>query len=185
MTDSTRGRVGGERPDVVDRLAPAVYDELRRRARVYMRKESGYQTLDPTALVHEAYLRLARRSEIDWHGETHFLAIAATEMRRVLVERARAANAKKRGGRPTRITLADDAIAERDRPTEILALDDALGRLCAESPRQARVAEMRLFAEMRSHEIAAALGVSERTVKNDWRMARAWLARVLRCGKMP
>ena len=183
MTDPAR--IGETRSSAVDRLLPAVYDELRRLARSYLREEGGYQTLEPTALVHEAYLRLAKRTGIDWRGKTHFLAIAASEMRRVLVERARSANASKRGARPPRITLTDELLVERDHPMEILALDEALRGLSDKSPRQARVAEMRLFAEMRSHEIGATLGVSERTVKDDWRMARAWLARVLRGGEMP
>ena len=167
----------------VDSLLPVVYDELRRLAKSYLHDEGGYQTLEPTALVHEAYVRLAKRTGLVWRGRTHFLAIAASEMRRVLVERARAKNAAKRGARPPRITLSEDLVAGRDRPLEILALDEALRRLGDASPRQARVAEMRLFAEMRSQEIGETLGVSERTVKDDWRMARAWLARTLRNGE--
>jgi len=167
----------------VDDLLPVVYDELRRLAKAYLKDEGGYQTLEPTALVHEAYVRLSKRTGIAWRGKTHFLAIAASEMRRVLVERARAKNTIKRGARPPRITLSDELIAGRDRPLEILALDEALRHLSERSPRQARVAEMRLFAEMRAIEIGESLGVSERTVKDDWRMARAWLARSLRQGE--
>jgi RNA polymerase sigma factor (TIGR02999 family) len=164
----------------VDRLLMAVYDELRRLARFYLKREGGYQTLGPTALVHEAYVRLARRTTIRWRGRTHFLAVAAGEMRRVLVERARTADAQKRGGRPVRVALADDLSVVGTGPTDLLALDEALTLLSAVSARQTRVAEMRMFAELPVREISAALGVSERTVKDDWRMARAWIARALR-----
>ena len=178
MPDTERSRA------VVDRLLVQCYEELRRRARAYLRAEGGYQTLDPTALVHEAYARLARRAGIDWQGRTHFLAIAASEMRRVLVERARAASARKRGARPDRVTLGEAALAAEDRTVDVLALDQALSSLAERSARQARVAEMRLFAGMAAQEIGDALQVSERTVKGDWRMGRAWLARALR-GEVP
>lgn len=170
-SDSSRG---------AERHLLAVYDELRRLARSYLRREGGYQTLGPTALVHEAYVRLARRATIRWRGRTHFLAVAASEMRRVLVERARAADARKRGARPVRVSLADHLVVGGHDATDLLALDEALTLLAAASPRQARIAEMRLFADLPVSEISAQLRVSERTVKNDWRMARAWIARVLR-----
>lgn len=175
----------GSGPNGVDRLLLQVYEELRRRARSYLRAEGGYQTLDPTALVHEAYARLARRTEIAWQGRTHFLAVAAGEMRRILVERARAAAAHKRGGRPHRVTLGDAMAVSSERTVDILALDEALSALAARSARQARVAEMRLFAGMGAAEIGDVLQVSERTVKGDWRMGRAWLARALRSGGAP
>lgn len=162
----------------------AVYDELRRLARSYLRREGGYQTLGPTALVHEAYVRLARRATIRWRGRTHFLAVAASEMRRVLVERARAADARKRGARPVRVSLTDHLLVGGHNSTDLLALDEALTLLASASARQARVAEMRLFAGLPVSEISAQLRVSERTVKGDWRMARAWIARALRGEEM-
>lgn len=178
MEDTACGRAAA------DRLLLLTYEELRQRARAYLRAEGGYQTLDPTALVHEAYARLARRRGIDWKGRTHFLAIAATEMRRVLVERARAADARKRGGRSQRVTLEEATFSKEDRTIDVLALDEALSSLAERSSRQARVAEMRLFAGMAACEIGDVLQVSERTVKGDWRMGRAWLARALR-GESP
>jgi RNA polymerase sigma factor (TIGR02999 family) len=163
-------------------LLPLVYDALRAIACRYLEREGAYHTLQPTALVHEAYVRLASRDNIDWQGKTHFLAIAASEMRRILVDHARAAGAKKRGAEAQRIPLDEDLTAGRATSLELLALDEALTRLCAASPRQARVAEMRIFAGMRAAEIGQVLSISERTVKGDWRMARAWLARALRAG---
>jgi RNA polymerase sigma factor (TIGR02999 family) len=174
------GSAESNAPPGADRLLIVVYDELRRLARVYLKREGGYQTLGPTALVHEAYLRLARRTTIRWRGKTHFLAVAASEMRRVLVERARAADARKRGARPARVALVDDLLVVASGSTDLLALDEALRLLAVASARQARVAEMRLFADLPVREISAALCVSERTVKDDWRMARAWIARALR-----
>ena len=159
---------------------PLVYDSLRAIAARYLEREAPYHTLQPTALVHEAYLRLARRDGIDWQGKTHFLAIAAREMRRVLVDHARAAGAAKRGADAHRITLETALLRTKGASVEILSLDEALAHLLSISPRQARVAEMRIYAGMVAREIAAVLGVSERTVKDDWRMARAWLARELR-----
>jgi RNA polymerase sigma factor (TIGR02999 family) len=179
LTKITGGAESNASP-AADRLLIVVYEELRRLARFYLKREGGYQTLGPTALVHEAYVRLAGRTTIRWRGRTHFLAVAAGEMRRVLVERARAADALKRGARPVRVVLADDLLVGGTGSTDLLALDEALTSLAAASARQARVAEMRLFAELPVREISAALCVSERTVKDDWRMARAWIARALR-----
>ena len=160
-------------------LIPLVYDELRALARRYLAQERENLTLQPTALVHEAYLRLIGIDRISWQGKLHFFAMAATQMRRVLIEHARAASAKKRGGRPRRITLADDNALTQQRSLELLALDEALEKLKRRSPRQASVAEMRLFAGMTAAETARVIGVSERTVKQDWRVARAWLTREL------
>lgn len=163
-----------------DALVFLLYDELRRLARRYMRGERAGHTLQPTDLVHEAYLRLQRLEHISWHGENHFYAVAATQMRRVLVDHARAAASEKRGAGRQRITLHDDvALATSERSIELIALDEALSALEKVSPRQARVAELRLFSGMGLAEIADVLEVSERTVKNDWRVARAWLSRAL------
>jgi RNA polymerase sigma factor (TIGR02999 family) len=168
--------------DNLEHLATTLYDELRRIARRQLRREGAGHSLQPTALVHEAYLRLAAKDGITWCGRTHFLMAAAGEMRRVLVDHARARAAGKRGGRPRRVTLTSAALVAPDRAVEVLALDEALASLSARSPRQGRVAEMRLFSGMLVEEVAEALGVSERTVKDDWRVGRAWLARQLRDG---
>jgi RNA polymerase sigma factor (TIGR02999 family) len=161
-------------------LLPLVYNKLKALARAYMSRERGYQTLQPTALVHEAYLRLSKADRVAWAGKTHFFAVAATQMRRVLVERARAARAQKRGTGAVRITL-DEGMATSSQPgPEVLALDQALRKLARRSERQSRVAELRVFSGLLFQEIAPVLRVSERTVRDDWRMARAWLARELR-----
>jgi len=166
----------------LDLLTEVLYDELRRIARRQLRREGAGHSLQTTALVHEAYVRLAAKRDVAWCGRSHFLAAAAGEMRRILVDHARSRAASKRGGRPRRVSLAEARLVEPDHAIEVLALDEAMTGLAARSARQARVAEMRLFGGMLVEEVAGALGVSERTVKDDWRVARAWLARRLRNG---
>jgi RNA polymerase sigma factor (TIGR02999 family) len=161
-------------------ILPVVYAQLRRLAGHYLGANRAGASLTPTDLVHEAYLRLADADHIDWRGKTHFLAVAATQMRRLLVDRARRAAAAKRGGRPTRVTLRGHHGAASSRAVEVLALDRALVRLAERSVRQARGAELRLFAGTSTGETADILGVSERTVKQDWKLTRAWLAKELR-----
>lgn len=163
-----------------DELLPLVYDQLRNLARHYLDGEDSGPTLQPTALVHEAYLRLVKLDRMVWNDRTHFFAMAATEMRRVLVERARAAATCKRGLHSTHIALVDGTGIDGRQQLETLALDEALRRLEELSPRQARVAEMHVFAGMRMNEIGAVLSLSERTIKRDFSVARAWLARELR-----
>jgi RNA polymerase sigma factor (TIGR02999 family) len=169
----------------LESLATLAYDELRRMARRLLGRENPGHTLQPTALVHEVYLRLAGRPEIAWYGRAHFLAAASAEMRRILVDHARSHGARRRSGRPKRVTLDEGMLAVPDRTLEILSLNEALATLKSRSLRQSRVAEMRLFGGMHVTEVAAALQVSERTVKDDWRMARAWLTRALRYGGRP
>lgn len=156
-----------------------VYTDLRRLASKYMRDERKGHTLSPTALVHEAYLRMRGIAPREWRGRTHFFATAAIQMRRILVEYARGRSSRKRGGGGRRVPLHEGIAWTPERSTELLALDEALRTLEQEHERRGRVAEMRLFAGMKVKEIAAALDVSERTVKSDWSMARACLARVL------
>lgn len=165
-----------------EELLPLVYERLRRLAHRYMRRERSGHTLSPTAVVHEAYMRLVSADRIRWRGKDHFFAIAASEMRRVLVEYARTVGASKRGGDAMRVRLSDEIALVRDRSVDLLALDQALRRLARLSPRQARVVELHVFAGMPFHQIAAVLGVSERTASGDWRMGRTWLARQLRLG---
>jgi len=166
-------------PVAAAKLLPLVYRELRRLAASYLASEGRYHTLQPTALVHEAYLRMAKLDRATWRSKTHFFSVAATQMRRALVEHARAARTQKRGDGARRVTLEENMLAREDRTVEVLALDAALRRLARDSPRQARVAELRLFGGTAVRETAAILGVSERTVKGDWRVARAWIAREL------
>jgi RNA polymerase sigma factor (TIGR02999 family) len=163
-------------------LLPRVYDELRRLARHYLRRERADHTLQATDLVHEAYERLADRARVSWRGRAHFLAAAAQAMRRVLVDHARERGALKRGGGRQRVTLEGlgESPAGPDLDLEdLIALDRALQKLQALHEREARVLECRYFAGMTTREIATFLGVSERTVRDDWSHARVWLKREL------
>lgn len=160
-------------------LMPLVYDRLRKLAAGFMRGERPEHTLRPTDLVHEAYLRMVDIEAVNWKSRAQFFAVAATQMRRILVEHARKRNALKRGGGATRITLDEEMAPTLTRVVDLLELDDALNRLAEKSTRQKAVAEMRLFAGMTNEEVARALRISERTVKRDWRGARAWLSREL------
>jgi RNA polymerase sigma factor (TIGR02999 family) len=162
-------------------LMPLVYDELRRIAAGYVRRERPGQTLQATALVHEARVRLAAERPREFANRTHFLAIAALSMRQILVQRARARGAAKRGGAPQRVTLDDRNLAAADGPAsiDILALDQALTRLAALDPEQARIIELRYFGGLTLEETAEAAGVSLATVKRQFAMARAWLKRAL------
>lgn len=164
----------------LDRLLPMVYDELRRIAAQRMRGNRG-DTLQPTALVHEAFLRLAGQS-IDWQDRGHFFAVASRAMRRVAVDHWRAQGALKRGGEQPRIALEDGEGAAAVEPpsVDLMALDDALNRLEQLSPQQARVVELRYFAGLSLEEIAEALDRSRSSVFRDWRAARAWLYATLR-----
>ena len=160
-------------PKAADELMPLVYQELRRLAAHYMKRERCSHTLQAPALVHEAYMRLIDITRIDWQGKTHFFAMAATQMRRILVEHARAKGAKKRSGQL--VTLNEGEGAGLGISLDLLALDEALDRLSKKNPRCCKVAELRLFAGLSVEETAVALAVSERTVKSDWRLARARL----------
>jgi RNA polymerase sigma-70 factor, ECF subfamily len=164
----------------VSQIMPVVYDELRRLARHYLRRERPGQSLQATALVNEAYLRLKKDKQQPWQDRTHFFAIAANSMRQILVERARARNAAKRGGSQVRITL-DEAVAAGGPPSvDLLALDEALTRLSVMDPDHARIVELRFFAGLSIEESAAAMGISPATVKRGWNLARAWLKREMR-----
>jgi RNA polymerase sigma-70 factor (ECF subfamily) len=157
------------------KLLPLVYDELRRLAADYMKNERHDHTLQPTALVHEAYLRLVGSDQV-WKGRSHFLAAAAVSMRRVLVDHARGRSAAKRGDRDGRITLAPDIAPSTDRDLDVLELDDLLAELARKDARKAKVVELRFFAGMTNDQIAEVLGTARSTVAEDWTVARAWLA---------
>jgi RNA polymerase sigma factor (TIGR02999 family) len=144
-----------------------------------MSRERAGHTLQPTALVNEAYLRLAKESRMDWNGRAHFLAVASQLMRFILVDHARARDVDRRGGGQPRMTIDTLADVPDPRPASVLAIDTALSDLARQDPRKARVAELRLFAGLTAGESATVLGVSEVTVMRDWRMARAWLRREL------
>jgi RNA polymerase sigma factor (TIGR02999 family) len=164
----------------LNRLMPLVYEELRQLAGGYLVRERHDHTLQPTALVHEAFLRLVDHRSIQWQGRAHFLALAATLMRQLLIDHARKHRAEKRGGGGARVTLHEgDAVIEA-RSVELIALDEALSALAAVDPRQARVIELRFFGGLTIEEAAEVLAVSPATVKLDWSLARAWLVRELR-----
>ena len=177
----------------VAELMPLVYDELRRIAASYVRGERPGQTIQATALVNEAFLRLAGERARHFNGRTHFLAIAALSMRQILVQRARARNAIKRGGGPQRVTLDDANVADagnglsRPEPApddiDVLALDEALSRLAALDAELAKVVELRYFGGLTVEEVADVMATSPATVKRQWAMARAWLKRSLEGGK--
>lgn len=172
-------RARGGHEEALAELLPVVYQELRRVAASFLRRERPGQTLQPTGLVHEAYLRLLREQHVSWENRAHFCAIAANSMRQILVERARARNAAKRGGQWQRITL-DDAVAKTDTAgVDVEALDQALARLAALDPAQARLVELRYFGGLTIEETAGVLGVSPATVKRSWTVAKAWLRKEL------
>jgi RNA polymerase sigma factor (TIGR02999 family) len=163
---------------------PQVYDELRKLAGNYLRHERPGQTLQATALVHEAFLRLSKEKNQPWKNRTHFLAIAALSMRQILVQRARARHAEKRGGpNADRITLDESVMADRSPEAtggvDVLELDEALEKLAALDPQQAKIVELRYFGGLTVEEAAAALDISPATVKRHWTLARAWLKKEL------
>ena len=169
-------------PQGVSELMPLVYEELRRLAASYIRRERPGQTIQATALVHEAYVRLIGEKPQQFQNRNHFLAIAALSMRQILVQRARARNAAKRGGDPERITLDEHLLAApAGSEVDLVALDAALEKLAALDARQAKVVELRYFGGLSVEEAADVLDVSPATVKRDWTLARAWLKRELDC----
>jgi RNA polymerase sigma factor (TIGR02999 family) len=163
----------------MDRLLPLVYDELRRLAEGQLRRERVGHTLSPTALVHEAYLKLVQLDRIDWKGRAHFFGACAHSMRRILISYARMKKANKRGAGSEHVPIENVVLAAQERPAEVVALDEALTKLEQLSERQARIVECRFFAGMGVEETAAALDVSPATVKRDWTTARAFLNREL------
>jgi RNA polymerase sigma-70 factor, ECF subfamily len=168
---------GDER--AADELLPLIYQELHRLARSYMRRERAEHTLQPTALINEAYLRLAH-DDIDWQNREHFIGAAAQAMRRVLVDYARQHHAQMRGGGMKRVELQEGLAISPERMEEVVSLDEALSRLAEQNPRQARVVELRYFGGLSVEQIAAMLGIAERSVKRDWALARVWLFQELR-----
>jgi RNA polymerase sigma factor (TIGR02999 family) len=160
-------------------LAPVVYSELRGIAARYLRREPPGNTLQPTALVHEAFLKLAGQRRVDWQGRTHILAIGAQAMRRILVDHAKRKRRSKHGGGLRRIELDEAVALSPQRDEDLLAVDEALEKLACIDRRQAAIVEMRFFGGMTVEETAEALGVSKRTIESEWTMVRAWLRREL------
>src|SRR3954465_15658089 len=163
----------------LERLVPLVHQELRRLARRQMAGEQQGHTLQTTALVNEAYLRLVDLRRMRWQDRSHFLGMSARLMRRILVDHARVRLAQKRGGSQHKVSLDEAASVAADRPVDLIALDDALAALAVVDPRKGQVVEMRFFGGLNIEETAEALNVSSETVKRDWKVAKAWLLREL------
>jgi RNA polymerase sigma factor (TIGR02999 family) len=157
------------------KLIPVVYDELRRLAGSYMRRERVDHTLQATALVHEAYLKLVEQRSVDWQSRAHFFGVDAQLMRRILIDHARGHTRQKRGGEQKKVSLDEAFVFSERQADELLAVDDSLKRLEEIDPRQARVVELRFFGGLSVEEAAEVLGVSPKTVKRDWSVAKAWL----------
>lgn len=169
----------GGKKDALDELFPLVYGELRKLAASRMRSERGDHTLQPTALVHEAFMKLSEQSGVDWQNRSHFYGIASRLMRQILVDHARLHAATKRGSKPIHFSLDDVQIPVEERADSILALDDVLERLEQFDEQQAKLVEMKFFGGLTNQEIAEALDISERTVGREWQAARLWLYREL------
>jgi RNA polymerase sigma-70 factor, ECF subfamily len=167
----------------LDKLMPLVYEELRHRARQYMSRQRPGHTLQTTALIHEAFLKLVHQPEKRWQNRAHFLGVAAQAMRHILIDYARSRQCDKRGGAGLLVSLEEGAVVSAERAAELVALDDALSRLEDIDPRKARVVEMRYFGGLTVAEISQVLKVSPDTVLRDWRLARTWLRRELSKGE--
>lgn len=158
----------------LDELIPLVYDELRRVARRYMRRESQGHTLQTSALVNEAYLRLIDQKSVHWQNRAHFFGVAAQLMRRILVDHARSRSRAKRGGGAPMVSLAEQAMISKE-ASEVIALDDALSNLAEMDPRKSQIVEMKFFGGLTTEEVAEVLKITSRTVEREWRKAKAWL----------
>ena len=163
----------------VDAIIPYIYDDLQKRAHSYLQSERGNHTLNTTALVHEAYLKLIGQSQVSWKNRAHFFGVASIAMRRILINYAKQKKAAKRGGGVVAVTLMEDFVIKDARSDELIALDEAMERLTMINNRHGKIVEMRFFGGLNHEEIAAVLGVSVPTVRRDWRIARAWLHREL------
>ena len=164
----------------LEQLIPIVYDDLRRVASGYMRSEERGHTLQTTAVVHEAYLRLTKERDRTWENRAHFFAVAAQIMRNLLVDHARSASRAKRGGGAAEISLDEIPDVTGANPELMLVLDDALRRLATVDPRASRIVELRYFVGLNNHEVADVIGTSEKTVRRDWGTAKAWLRNELK-----
>jgi RNA polymerase sigma factor (TIGR02999 family) len=174
---------GGGNRETPGRLVPLVYEELRWLAREYLRRERPDHTLQATALVHEAYLRLVDQSVTTWQNRAHFFGVAAQVMRRILVDYARAHRAEKRGGVWDKLAFDEALAPSTERRVDLIALDDALKDLLALDPRQSQIVELRFFGGLTNEEIGEVLDVSPTTVKREWRIAKAWLRREIETGE--
>ena len=167
----------------LDKLMPVVYDELRRQAARYLRREQPGHTLQTTALIHEAYVRLVDQRNVQWQNRAHFFGIAAQMMRRILVDHARTKKRAKRGGSDIKVSLDDATVAVKGQDLDVVAVDEALTRLAKIDEQQSRVVELRFFSGLTVEETAEVMGISPATVKRDWSLAKAWLHRELSGGR--
>jgi RNA polymerase sigma factor (TIGR02999 family) len=181
VTSMLRDWSNGER-EAPDQLFRAVYNELHRQAARYLKHEHGGVSLQTTDLIHEAYLRLIDQQHVDWQNRLHFYGIAAQVMRRILVDHARSRQAAKRGGGDIRLPLEEAIVVLPGPDLDFVALDEALNRLAQIDPQQSQIVELRFFSGLSVEETGKVLGVSERTVKRDWNVAKAWLKRELSRG---
>jgi RNA polymerase sigma factor (TIGR02999 family) len=165
--------------EALDQLMPIVYEELRRQAARYLRREQAGHTLQTTALIHEAYVRLVDQHAVQWQNRAHFFGVAAQMMRRILVDHARTKKRVKRGGSDIRVSLAGANVAVKGQDLDVVALDEALNRLAEIDEQQSRVVELRYFSGLTVEETAEVMGISKATVKRDWSVAKAWLYREL------
>lgn len=165
--------------ETLDKLMPVVYDELRRQAARYLRREHAGHTLQTTALIHEAYVRLVDQHNVRWQNRAQFFGMAAQMMRRILVDHARTKKRAKRGGSDIKVSLADATIPVEEQNLDVVALDEALNRLAEIDEQQSRVVELRFFSGLTVEETAEVMHISPATVKRDWSMAKAWLHREL------
>ena len=159
----------------LDKLIPAVYQELRRMADQYLRREDLSHSLQPTALVHEAYLRLIDQTKVEWQNRAHFFGVAAQMMRRILIDHAKTKHRLKRGGTAIKVSLDENVNISQERAAELIALDDALQELAQMDERKSRIVELRYFGGLSVDETAQVLGISDKTVMRDWNLAKAWL----------
>jgi RNA polymerase sigma factor (TIGR02999 family) len=178
ITKMVNDLAGGNRP-AAEQLFGLLYDAFRGLAARYLKAERAGHTLSPTALVHEAYLKLVDQSRVNWQGRTHFFAVGAQVMRRILVDHARGKGRVKRGGGRIRIQLDEGLALSPQRDEDILAVDEALAKLAKVDPRQAAIVELRFFGGLSVAEVAEVLGLSKRTIEGEWTVARAWLRREL------
>ncbi|HYL99269.1 MAG TPA: sigma-70 family RNA polymerase sigma factor [Blastocatellia bacterium] len=190
MTDDSSNQVtqllvdwGNGDKDALDKLVPIVYQELRKLARHYMRGERAGHTLETTALVNEAYLRLVDYNRMQWQNRAHFFAVSAQVMRRILIDHARSHLYQKRGGGAIKVSLSNAAGLTEQRASELVAVDTALEQLAAMDPRKSRIVELRFFGGLSVEETAEVLGISTPTVQREWRKARAWLHKTIDEGK--
>ncbi|MCP4888676.1 sigma-70 family RNA polymerase sigma factor [Rubripirellula sp.] len=179
LTDTLTRALAADDQETAEQLMLAVYDQLRGLAGSMLRQEVPGHTLQPTALVNEAYMKLVDQTRVDWQGRTHFFAVGAKMMRRILVDHARKKKRVKRGGGIHRVSLSDDVQVSKNNDEDVLAIEEALEKLAEQDPRQAQIVELRFFGGLTVAEVAQVLNVSKRTIESEWTILKAWLRREL------